>query len=136
MRDVKFRYFWKGEWHYINFSKDNLGIKFAEFEKRAKTSELFQFTGLTDKNGNDIYEGDIVKQIYGHYVLLIKWCGLRFDYEIIKQKDKNTNYDIRLYRSYENLEVIGNSFENKELLPKEKKEARRLPASRRRFYRR
>lgn len=73
-----------------------------------KDIELMQYTGLKDKNGVEIYEGDILKEdgilSTVEYKDDIPGFGLN-----------NSKYSLCMYSS-ENMEIIGNIFENKELL--------------------
>lgn len=87
-------------------------------------SELMQCTGLKDKNGKLIFEGDILKEKYFdsdkeqfEYAYLQigydeKWCSyyqqvIDYDY-----KEAFPEFDFK----EENIEVIGNIYENPELL--------------------
>jgi len=85
--------------------------------------ELIQFTGLKDKNDKEIYEGDIVRtpdiadnlwEIYWH---INGFCLGR------KRKDKSVldwptdeNGYVCYGRSWVDIEVLGNIYENPELL--------------------
>lgn len=78
---------------------------------------LCQFTGKYDKNYKEIYTNDIVKTKYGR-LCIVKWfssleyCG--FDlYPIECNNSYPDKYD--LWNS-KNLEVVGNVFDNPELL--------------------
>ena len=91
-----------------------------DFIPHTRELELMWSRGLPDKNGRDIYENDIVK--YNDSLLLIKWSedDAGFCYEVISKKNKNVIDDIRLYRSEEIFEVVGNIYENPELAALEK----------------
>jgi hypothetical protein len=71
-----------------------------------------EFTGLTDKNGVDIYEGDIVKCFYPQEVKIM---------EVIFNQD-TVSFEFRGEEVYDslvnagNFEVIGNVHEHPELL--------------------
>ena len=80
---------------------------------------IMQYTGLKDKNGVEIYEGDIVRsgkeynyytglnsEIYGGRLYEIKNNGWRFYIE------PHSLYDI----DFKDLEVIGNIYENPKLI--------------------
>lgn len=85
---------------------------------------LMQYTGLKDKNGKEIYEGDIVAGYKGAYSCdvkgVIKYGGMAFAC-VGETKDGEKWFDTVTnpsWPSYSGIEVIGNIYENPELLHK------------------
>jgi uncharacterized phage protein (TIGR01671 family) len=77
--------------------------------------ELMQFTGLKDKNGKEIYEGDIMRNSQ----LLREWTLEKVEFGKILDPDwEEYTYG---YFDYTDGEVIGNIHENPELLKENKK---------------
>ena len=77
---------------------------------------LMQSTGLYDKNGVEIFEGDIVKNTHTGSVGRVHWCVHNTGFFYYVEKDKK---DYTVFRAKYNLEVIGNIYENKELIQNE-----------------
>lgn len=86
------------------------------YETVIEKSELMQFTGLLDKNGKEIYEGDIVRYSFLDVFLdvgKIIWTNsARF---VWWARDEGNGYAMT-FRDAENREIIGNIHENPELL--------------------
>lgn len=72
---------------------------------------LMQFTGLKDKNGKEIYEGDIIR---------LKWADIyNPNLDVVRVVEWNNGYHFPLSGAHtfnETMEVIGNIYENPELL--------------------
>lgn len=84
-------------------------IKFDEIK-------LMQSTGLFDRNIKEIFEGDIVN--YKGRKAIIKWHGsyASFIYIFVDELNKRSAEWYPLYLAYLKCEVIGNIYENQELL--------------------
>lgn len=85
-----------------------------EYPESLEDYIIQQYTGLKDMNGVEVYEGDILRcpksWMYDEMNGVIEWYKNKYCFI-------NKEYDIRwVYADYESLEVIGNIFENKELI--------------------
>lgn len=76
--------------------------------------ELLEFTGHYDIEGNEIYTGYIVSftaTIDRHFIGVVKWDDSSASY-VLKAKNHYNEY----FNEVDNLKVIGNIYENKELI--------------------
>jgi len=110
-----YRYY-NGSLHYTIVSLDEFETK----EYAVEISTVGQYTGLLDKNKTEIYEGDIVK--WSSWVLgsvyeknnpkkinVVEWSTKRGKWFVDK--------DLWDLGAYSDIEVIGNIYENPELIP-------------------
>jgi uncharacterized phage protein (TIGR01671 family) len=115
MREIKFRA-WDGirittSGIMFNCSTNTLEIPIGSRMK------LMQYTGLKDKNGKEIYEGDMVNQekwisvgVYKPTIGIVKYACCKFYSDCIGEWE-GSHADLN-----GNSEVIGNIYENIELL--------------------
>jgi hypothetical protein len=106
-REIQFRAWSLLEMTYSNPMPDLGFWKYGAFDS---DTVFMQFTGLTDKNGKEIYEGDIVAQD-GYLNREIWFEDGTYLIGIKDQSDKHFYQNIA-----QNVEVIGNIHQNQELL--------------------
>lgn len=137
MREIKFRA-WDGKKWLTEGSDDVIGIDLqGDLFKAYSTScenpvryldgagiILMQYTGLKDKNGKEIYEGDVVEgtpyiTIGKKIKAVVIWNNAKAMYqvkEITNHECPDYEYLFEALREYHQTEVIGNIHENPELL--------------------
>lgn len=101
---------------YIDTEGVRLYDDFGEYWRDFRDVELMQSTGLKDKNGKEIFEGDIVD--YKGRKALVSWHGsyASFIYRFVDELQKRNAEWNPLCLAYMRCEVIGNIYENPELL--------------------
>lgn len=119
MRDIKFRV-WNNEYQYFvkpnNFGYMSVMIRldgkvFQESNiiiNEVNTWTIQQYTGVEDKDGKEIYEGDILE--YRKSVGCVDFIAGIFVCNWLDQTDDVLGYMIK-----NDMKVIGNIFENPEL---------------------
>lgn len=123
MREILFRGKFGNEWKYGFLSIEPKGLVIKEPYKNESSNvwhidadTVGQYTGLTDKNGTKIFEGDIIDFLYR--------SGYD-DYGIVQYDADETEFGFVYNSIYEGLgrhyqskdiEVIGNIYDNPELL--------------------
>ena len=136
MREIKFRAWGKNSKEFLQ-DKNGYGLTLKEIQNISDIDlwEFQQFTGLKDKNGKEIYEGDIIEftdkwEWYrGQYAIKMLFAD-KEEKEILKKQYDNEPMERRVveletfdginFSKYDleqgRWEVIGNIYENPELL--------------------
>ena len=107
----------KGD-HSIIYGGENQNDPGEGLEKRiVYTDTLGQYTGMTDKNGVEIFEGDICRNSRNGEIVSVKWHGTMAGFVWSKRKEGTCLYDFgELFRAHDKYEVIGNIRDDPELL--------------------
>ena len=112
-REIKFRA-WMIAGKYMKQWEGLEHLNFWAYANHGGIWELMQYTGLKDKNGKEIYEGDIiqVRQGFVSFTDVVEFRDAEF---LFKHQDQFDN-DTSLLPFVRDGEIIGNIYSNPELL--------------------
>ena len=120
MKDIKFRA-WEKK------LKEMITVSTVDFNKEMINTdslwryfhevELMQYTGLKDKNGTEIYEGDIVVHYDGEltFKAIVEWDYWSWYLKGVIPEDNFQIEDVT-DRNVSDVQIIGNVYEHPELL--------------------
>lgn len=105
------------------YDKDDFMLWGDIFSGQDKTVELMQFTGLKDKNGKEIYEGDVVRYTTPHLdhprdFKIVFNDGMFCQIELSPRGYVDEGEEAGMWIDWEDITIIGNIYENPELLEK------------------
>ena len=119
MKDrLRFR-FWDEKalkWFYFGFET------FPTYEKQiwealTDGKKIYQCTGIKDKKGKFIYEGDILRNVKTGELLTVAWHSTMAGYVWSKSISNSYLNDFgALFRAFDKYEIVGNIYKRPELL--------------------
>ena len=122
MREILFRGKASTEWVYGDLRHINDGRVAVRKDGEIYPYEVIpetvgQYTGLTDKNGRRIFEGDICQHEKTGRTISVSWHGTMAGYVWSKRIEDSHLFDFgELFRVHDKYAVIGNIHDNPELL--------------------
>lgn len=125
MREIEFRAYLKKEHKIVEVKSLHIGTRkimygysetreiYGNTTRSLDECELMQYTGLKDKNGKKIFEGDFVKARHNDELYKVHWESFRF---IIEDNYGNVILPVQGAIDHFECEVVGNIYDNPELL--------------------
>ena len=123
MREIKFRAWYKYGKKMVDLYKitplavaDHNGTMDGLFLPFDNNMILMQYTGLIDKNGKEIYEGDVVRAIYPN-IPIDEYVDLDQTF-VVEWENRYPNNSFLGYNLglFDSIEIIGNIWENPGLI--------------------
>lgn len=125
MREIKFRFWDKNNLFWLDYIKLSAAGKMMTAGnyrmipiKHPEEIEIMQYTGIKDRNGKEIFEGDILKRkILNEEIgdlMEVFWCDEYASFRVRRIGGKNERIDIHIDGKNGGywFEVIGNIYEN------------------------